>query len=146
MSCTSGGKDLFLSQLLHLAVFLLKAVVTATLTQFEERQLVGGTVYNHQGTFVGKPFDLHTERFFGHPALQHRTVIDEQGNGVARKPPFQRDVVYFGIVAIAFFFALQTHAHVDEDDYYEDDGKSQDAVSYHELLVGVQSVCHIASF
>ena len=54
----------------------------------------------------------------------------------------QCDGVCLDEVAFSFFPLLQPHAHVDKDDNYKNHGESKDAVAYHKLLVGIQSVCH----
>lgn len=45
-------------------------------------------------------------------------------------------------MSFLFFLPLQAHAHIYENDYDENDCKSQYAVAYHKLLVGIEVMCH----
>ena len=57
--------------------------------------------------------------------------------------PFVSVMVYVSMkLRSPSFPLLQPHAHVDKDDNYKNHGESKDAVAYHKLLVGIQSVCH----
>ncbi len=133
---------LLLRQLLHFVAFFLEAVGTSLFTQFEEGNLLGRIVHNHQGTLFGKALHFKVERRAVDGLVQQQAVVEEDGNGIAFESLDQREGIVFGIVASAFVFTLEAHAHVDEEDDHEDDGEGQDAVAYHELLVGVQTVCH----
>lgn len=135
--------SLFLCQLLHLFPFLLKAVVAAPFAQFKEGELFGGIVHNHQGTLFGEAVHFEDEGFFGDGSVHQQAVVDVDGGGISGEAFGEGDGVGFDEVTVFALFLLQPHAHIDEDDDHEDDGKGEDAVAYHELFVGVQTVCHV---
>ena len=57
--------------------------------------------------------------------------------------PFVSVMVYVSMkLRSPSFRCCSPHAHVDKDDNYKNHGKGKDAVAYHKLFVGVQSVCH----
>lgn len=132
---------LFGEQLHSLSLFL-EAVGAAPLAQFEQGELLGGVVYNHQGVLLGKALHFYAEGLFGDGEVYQQAVVEVDRCGVARKALFQDDGVGLQEVALGCFLPLEAHAHVDEDDDDEDNGEGEYAVAYHKLLVGVEAVDH----
>lgn len=139
------GKS-FLRQLLHLFPLFLKAVVAAPFAQFKEGEFFGGVVHNHQGTLFGEAVHFEREGFFGDGPVHQQAVVDVDGGGISGEAFGEGDGVGFDEVTVFTLFLLQPHAHIDEDDDHEDDGKGENAVADHELFVGVQAVCHREMF
>jgi hypothetical protein len=45
-------------------------------------------------------------------------------------------------VALRLLGEVELEAHIDEDNYYDDDSEGEDAVANHKLLISVETVCH----
>lgn len=127
----------------HFVAVFLETVGSSVFAQFEGGHQLRPFVDDEQGTLFGKTPERDGQRLRRHGLPQQEAVVHEQRHGIARKTPFEADGVSLDETPFGLVFLLKTHAHVNEDYYDENYGEGQQSVAYHELLVGVQSVCHI---